>query len=163
MPHDPYRALYLHLPFCVKRCAYCDFHTRALPASDPRIDAYVEDLALQVRRKANEGELAHIETVYLGGGTPSHVGLARLSSLLYMVSLSVDLAREGMEFTMEANPESMGERLVRDVWALGVNRLSLGVQSFDDEVLSLLGRAHTAADARAARRQIGRASCRERV
>ena len=121
-------------------------------SSDPRIDAYVEDLALQVRRKANEGELAHIETVYLGGGTPSHVGLARLSSLLYMVSLSVDLAREGMEFTMEANPESMGERLVRDVWALGVNRLSLVVQSFDDEVLSLLGRTHTAADARAALR-----------
>lgn len=152
MPHDPYRALYLHLPFCVKRCAYCDFHTRALPANDSRIDAYVEDLVLQIRRKSNEGELAHIETVYLGGGTPSHVGPARLSSLLYMLSLSVDLAREGMEFTMEANPESTGERLVRDVWALGVNRLSLGVQSFDDEVLALLGRAHTAADARGALR-----------
>ena len=72
MPHDPYRALYLHLPFCVKRCAYCDFATAAVPADSPEIDAYVEDLCLQIRRKAKEGELGAVETVYLGGGTPSH-------------------------------------------------------------------------------------------
>ena len=52
MPHDPYKALYLHLPFCVKRCAYCDFATAAVPAGAPEIEAYVEDLSLQIRRKA---------------------------------------------------------------------------------------------------------------
>ena len=83
MPHDPYRALYLHLPFCVRRCGYCDFATSAVPADAPEIDAYVEDLCLQIRRKAKEGELGALETVYLGGGTPSHIGLARLSMLLY--------------------------------------------------------------------------------
>ena len=57
MPHDPYKALYLHLPFCVKRCAYCDFATAAVPAGAPEIEAYVEDLSLQIRRKAKEGEL----------------------------------------------------------------------------------------------------------
>ena len=149
MPHDPYRALYLHLPFCVKRCAYCDFATAAVPADSPEIDAYVEDLCLQIRRKAKEGELGAVETVYLGGGTPSHVGLARLSMLLYTLSLSMHLTPE-VECTMEANPESLDGRMVRDVWALGVNRLSLGVQSFDDAVLRTLGRAHTADDARRA-------------
>lgn len=149
MPHDPYKALYLHIPFCVKRCAYCDFATRALPRESAQIDEYVDDLCLQIRRKAKEGELAAVETVYLGGGTPSHVGLKRLSMLLYTLSLSVHLTPE-VECTMEANPESLDERMVRDVWALGVNRLSLGVQSFDDVVLSTLGRAHSADEARRA-------------
>ena len=65
--HDPYRALYLHLPFCVKRCSYCDFATAAVPADSPQIDEYVEDLCLQIRRKSKEGELGNISTVYLGG------------------------------------------------------------------------------------------------
>ncbi len=149
MPHDPYRALYLHLPFCVKRCGYCDFATAAVPTDAPEIDAYVDDLVLQVRRKAKEGELGSVETVYLGGGTPSHLGLSRLSMLLYTLSLSMRLEPD-VECTMEANPESLTERMVRDIWALGVNRLSIGVQSFDDEVLHTLGRAHSADDARRA-------------
>ena len=156
MPHDPYKALYLHVPFCVKRCGYCDFATSAVPADSPEIDAYVEDLSLQIRRKAKEGELGALETVYVGGGTPSHIGLARLSMLLYTLSLSMHLTPE-VECTMEANPESLTERMVRDAWALGVNRLSIGVQSFDDDVLATLGRAH---DADAARRAVAAAQTR---
>ena len=156
MPHDPYKALYLHLPFCVKRCAYCDFATAAVPADSPEIDADGEDLCLQIRRKAKEGELSAIETVYRGGGTPSHAGLSRLSMLLYTLSLSMRLEPD-VECTMEANPESLTERMVRDIWALGVNRLSIGVQSFDDEVLRILGRAH---DADAARRAVEAARTR---
>ena len=63
MPHDPYKALYLHIPFCVKRCGYCDFATRAVPRDDGRIDAYVESLVMEVRRQAKRGELAEIETL----------------------------------------------------------------------------------------------------
>ena len=129
--HDPYRALYLHLPFCVKRCSYCDFATAAVPADSSKIDDYVEDLCLQIRRKSKEGELGSISTVYLGGGTPSHVGMARLSMLLYTLGLSMRLEPD-VECTMEANPESLTSSMVRDIWALGVNRLSIGVQSFDD-------------------------------
>ena len=147
MPHDPYKALYLHIPFCVRRCGYCDFATEAVDRESSRIDEYVEDLCLQVRRKAKEGELGEIETVYIGGGTPSHIGMSRLSMLLYTLSLSMRLEPD-VECTMEANPESLDERMVRDIWALGVNRLSMGVQSFDDDVLRILGRAH---DARMAR------------
>ena len=148
MPHHPYKALYIHIPFCVKRCGYCDFATAAIPREDERIDRYVEQLVVDIRRQAKAGELAEIETVYIGGGTPSHIGLSRLSSLLYALSVSMDLTREGLEFTMEANPDSLEARMVRDIWALGVNRLSIGVQSFDDDVLRILGRAHDAQRAR---------------
>ena len=144
MPHDPYKALYVHIPFCVKRCGYCDFTTRAMAKESREIDDYIEDLVMQLFRKSREGELSAIETVYLGGGTPSYIGQKRLGSLLYALSTSLNLSREGMECTMEANPESVDDRLIKDVWALGVNRLSLGVQSFDDEVLGILGRAHDA-------------------
>lgn len=150
MPHDPYKALYIHIPFCVKRCGYCDFATQRMAKDDPRIDSYVEKLVMDIRRFSKQGELGAIESIYLGGGTPSHIGLSRLSSLLYAISLSVDLGVENLEYTMEANPESLKARMVRDIWALGVNRLSLGVQSFDDEVLQILGRAHDADDARRA-------------
>ena len=147
--HDPYRALYLHIPFCVKRCSYCDFATSAVPAGDERIDSYIEDLCLQIRRKAKEGELASVETVYIGSGTPSHVGMSRLSMLLYTLGLSMRLEPD-VECSMEANPESLTQTMVRDIWALGVNRLSIGVQSFDDQVLSVLGRAHSAEAAKQA-------------
>lgn len=150
MPHDPYKALYLHIPFCVKRCDYCDFATEAIKQESHRIDAYIEDLCLQIRRKAKEGELAEIQTVYVGGGTPSFIGLSRLSMLFYTLSLSMRLEPD-VECTMEANPDSLTEPMVRDIWALGVNRLSIGVQSFDDRVLSVLGRAH---DAQAARNAV---------
>ncbi len=105
---------------------------------------------MDIRKLSKDGELSDIETVYIGGGTPTHIGLSRLSSLLYALSVSIELTREGLEFTMEANPESLDERIVCDSWALGVNRLSIGVQSFDDDVLRILGRAHDASRAREA-------------
>lgn len=146
MPHDPYQALYVHIPFCAKRCFYCDFTTSAVPFDDKRIDDYMEDLVLRIRRAAKAGKLASVKTVYLGGGTPSYVGSARLSFLLYALSASMFLTPE-VECSMEANPESVNASLIRDIWALGVNRLSIGVQSFDDEVLRSLGRIHDAAGA----------------
>ena len=149
MPHDPYQALYIHIPFCVSRCLYCDFTTEALDADAPRISDYVDDLCLKIRRLSKEGEFGALSTIYIGGGTPTHIGLGRLTQLLYTLSLSINLEQIA-EFTVEANPESLTESLVKDSFALGVNRLSIGVQSFDDTVLSLLGRAHDAERARAA-------------
>ena len=148
MSYEPYRALYLHIPFCVSRCAYCDFTTHAIAQDDVRIDEYLEWLITEIRRASHAGHLCEIETAYIGGGTPTYLGHARLTSLLYALSVSVDLSRDGFELSIEANPESLDEQLVKDMWALGVNRLSLGVQSFDDTILHLLGRAHTADDAR---------------
>lgn len=149
MPHDPYKALYIHIPFCKQRCAYCDFHTKAAKQDSRAVASYTEWLVGEIRRLAREGELGSIETVYIGGGTPTHLGSKHLSSLLYALGTSMRLTPD-VECTVEANPESLDERLVRDLWALGANRLSLGVQSFDDELLGRLGRVHTAEAAREA-------------
>ena len=146
---EPYQALYIHVPFCKRRCRYCDFATQAVAADDARIDKYIEQLVLEIRRAGRAGLLGQVKTVYIGGGTPSHVGLSRLSMLLYTISLSMHLTPE-VECTMEANPESLTPNMVRDLWALGVNRLSIGVQSFDDAVLDTLGRIHDAGRAREA-------------
>ena len=94
MPHDPYRALYLHFPFCASRCAYCDFATRAVRRDDPAISSYVEDMVMQIRRAGREGELASIETVYLGGGTPTHTGTKHLSQVLYALGLTMHLTED---------------------------------------------------------------------
>lgn len=149
-PWEPYRALYLHVPFCTRKCAYCDFRSDAAPRDDARMDAYLERMVLDIRRASREGLLGALETVYIGGGTPTHLGAARLSQLLYTLSLSMHLTPE-VECTLEANPESLDERMVRDLFALGVTRISLGVQSFDDAVLRTLGRPH---DAKAAVRAL---------
>lgn len=136
-------ALYLHIPFCVSRCSYCDFATSACD-DEARMDAYVEALCLQLRRAAKAGLLGQVKTIYIGGGTPTHLGSRRLNTLVYTISLSVNLENV-VEFTCEANPESIDERMVADLFSLGVNRFSIGAQSFDDAVLRGYGRIHDAA------------------
>ncbi len=147
--HDPYRALYIHIPFCAHRCAYCDFATSAVPGDAAEVGEYIERLILDIRRASKAGDLASIETVYIGGGTPSHVGSKHLSNLLYTLGVSMNLTTE-VECSMEANPESLTPELVRDIYALGVNRLSIGVQSFDDGILRTVDRVHDGQAARAA-------------
>jgi len=151
-----YEALYLHIPFCRKRCAYCDFTTEALPPDDPAMDAYLAALMSEIRQAAKRGELAAIRTIYLGGGTPTHLGHARLVELAYLLALNLKVEKVE-EYTLEANPESLTAKMVNDLFALGVNRLSLGVQSFVDSELETLGRIH---DAAAAIRAAGEARAR---
>lgn len=141
-----YRSLYLHIPFCRKRCAYCDFVTEALPADDVKMDRYLNTLLLAFKRAARAGELAHVQTIYLGGGTPSYFGQKRLVELCYLISLTLPLEHI-KEYTLEANPDSLTPALVKDLFALGVDRLSLGVQSFVDAELQTLGRIHDASAA----------------
>ncbi|ACV22065.1 Oxygen-independent coproporphyrinogen-III oxidase [Slackia heliotrinireducens] len=149
MAYDPYKALYIHLPFCKHRCAYCDFTTRAIPKDSPEIGEYIENLVLDIRHASREGFLSQIETVYIGGGTPSYIGTKHLSNLLYTLGVSMHLTPE-VECSMEANPESVTPELIRDIYALGVNRLSIGVQSFDDELLKRMDRIHDGARAKEA-------------
>ncbi|MBE6466079.1 radical SAM family heme chaperone HemW [Denitrobacterium detoxificans] len=148
--YDPYKALYIHAPFCKQRCRYCDFATQAVDPSSPLIREYVDHVILEIRRAGKQGLLSQVETVYLGGGTPSYIGLGAITEIMYILGLSMHLTDQ-VECTMEANPDSLTERMVNDLWALGVNRLSIGVQSFDDSVLRTLGRVH---DAQAARRAV---------
>ena len=139
-----YRALYLHIPFCRAKCLYCDFDSRALTgcALEDAIGAYCEELSAQVDAHGNAGELSEVETVYVGGGTPSLLG-GRLVGL-------VDRVRsycEPVEFTCEANPESFTLDLALALRAAGVTRISLGVQSLDASELKAIGRVHSAEQA----------------
>lgn len=143
---EPYKALYIHVPFCKSKCHYCDFFSKAVSPNDPEISEYADSIVEQIFKLGRKGDLSDIETVYIGGGTPSFLGSKYLTSIMYSLGLSMNLT-DDIEVTLEANPESFDERLSKDLYALGVNRISFGVQSFNDELLEKIGRAHTANDA----------------
>ena len=142
-----FKALYLHIPFCRARCAYCDFETRAYDACelDTATAAYCETLESRLDVFGEAGALADVETVYIGGGTPSVLG-DRLTELVRRVRRWCS----PVEFTCEANPESFTDELVQALAAAGVTRVSLGVQSLDDAELRVIGRIHTADEVLAA-------------
>ncbi|MBQ9020729.1 MAG: radical SAM family heme chaperone HemW [Eggerthellaceae bacterium] len=144
---EPYGALYIHVPFCKQRCLYCDFATQSIDYASPELRAYTDDMILAIRRAGRNELLGGVRTVYMGGGTPTFLGQKYLTELFYTLSLTMHLT-EDVECSIEANPDSLDGRMVRDLWALGVNRLSIGVQSFNDAELQALGRIHTAKQAR---------------
>jgi oxygen-independent coproporphyrinogen III oxidase len=134
--------LYLHIPFCRSICHYCNFGRVPLEPSLKR--RYVPALASEVRRAAEQPRAA-ADTVYLGGGTPSLLEPAEVTELLGACRESFDLAADA-EITLEANPESLDAERLLAFRRAGVNRLSCGVQSFDDDELWRLGRVHRAGD-----------------
>lgn len=141
-----YRHVYVHVPFCARRCAYCDFAIavrRTVPVGE-----YVDAIAGEMRVRGIAG--LTIDTLYLGGGTPSRLGPDGVTRLLDTIRERVALTH-GAEVTLEANPEDFSEEAVRAWREAGVNRLSIGVQSFDDRVLRWMHRVH---DADAAARAI---------
>lgn len=135
--------LYLHIPYCHRKCTYCAFYS-AVTAADKQ--AYVDALCEELRRRRHE--LPHpLRTVYFGGGTPSLLTLAQLEQLADAVRTYFDASRLE-EVTLEANPEDLTPGYLRRLQSLRFfNRLSIGVQSFSDADLRLLNRRHTAADA----------------
>lgn len=140
-------ALYLHIPFCHAKCAYCDFDSRALCGSalDASAEAYVGALVRRIDAFGVCGALDAVRTVYIGGGTPTALG-ERLPALVRRVRRWC----APVELTCEANPESFTAGLARELARAGVTRISLGVQSLDDAELGQIGRIHTADEARAA-------------
>ena len=135
---DEVRAAYVHVPFCRHRCGYCDFTLVA--GRDDLIDDYLAALSLDLEQLSDPHV---VETLFLGGGTPTHLPPSRLERLLRLLAEWLPLATGG-EFSVEANPSGLdGERI--DLLAeAGVNRVSLGVQSFDDRHLATLERDHRA-------------------
>ncbi|MCD8145663.1 MAG: radical SAM family heme chaperone HemW [Clostridiales bacterium] len=132
--------VYIHIPFCKSKCAYCDFYS--LPGHESRMDAYAIALAANLSELAPSMASYTVDTVYLGGGTPSIFGEQRLKNLLNLLNKTLHLAKN-CEFTMECNPDSVTPSLVRTVRKAGVNRISLGMQSAQDEELLAVGRPHT--------------------
>ena len=137
MSLDPVRNLYVHIPFCRHKCGYCDFNAYA--GMDRLMPDYVAALEAELRSAREQVPFGPLETVYLGGGTPSLLPAELMSRLLRHIHQTFDVAH-GAEFTLEANPGSTdAEKL--DAWlTAGVNRLSLGVQGFDRRALGVLER-----------------------
>ena len=133
--------LYIHIPFCRQKCAYCDFYS--LPHSEEKMDAYTAALLRHIEEVAPRTAAHRVDTVYFGGGTPSYLGSERLTKLLRTIRKRCPVTRDA-EITLEANPDSACDvKALRALRRAGFNRISLGVQSADDELLRAIGRIHT--------------------
>ncbi len=134
-------ALYVHVPFCAQKCRYCDFDSRSFAPCElgAALDAYFKQLYARLDAFGNAGALRQIRTVYVGGGTPSLAG-ERLVKLARRISAWC----KPIEFTCEANPESLTAELATALAGVGVTRISLGVQTLDNTELVAIGRIHNA-------------------
>jgi len=141
-------AVYIHFPFCIQRCQYCDFITYANLSHF--IPAYVRAVKNEMRLMLRDAEPA--DTVYFGGGTPSLLSEGQVGELLSTIDQSVGIKADA-EITLEANPGTVNIVKLRSMRESGVNRLSFGVQSFFDEELEALGRIHSADQAKAGVRE----------
>lgn len=136
--------IYIHIPFCLRKCNYCSFLSFPVEEMQPWKERYVDCLVREIRMRGH-GERA--DTIYFGGGTPSILSAEQISRILDAVQEVFEVAPDS-EITIEANPATLDPGKLASFRALGINRLSMGVQSTDDEILKYLGRAHTAAQAR---------------
>lgn len=131
------KSIYIHIPFCRQRCPYCAFYSVAY--DEPLTRAYADILIEQIRKIKGR-----VSTIYIGGGTPTVLGEELLKKLLHSLKR---FTGDGIEFTVEANPESLSSDKLKLFLDGGVNRLSIGAQSFNDDKLRKLGRIHTAKEA----------------
>lgn len=126
-----YKGLYIHVPFCVRKCPYCDFYS----VTDTKLaDNYTAAVVRNIKARNVKAD-----TVYFGGGTPSLLSAKQIYSMLSAVDIASD-----SEITIECNPNSVDEKYLADIFSAGVNRISFGVQSLSDKELSALGRLHDA-------------------
>lgn len=137
MTPRPASTLYIHIPFCRSKCAYCDFYSMA--GRQPEYEEYVEAVLAEWRLRRGELPCAP-QTLYLGGGTPSLLPLGNLEKLL--AGLQLRPARM-LEVTIEANPEDVTPRWIQVVSSMGISRISIGVQSFSSTELRAIGRRHS--------------------
>lgn len=137
--------IYIHIPFCMRKCGYCSFYS----VTDlSMMDAYVGALLLEMDNYADVYGANEIKTVYLGGGTPSLLSLRHLSMVFNRLQSKFRPAGD-VEFTIEVNPETVDAKKLEGYRDIGINRISVGVQSFSDHELQYLGRLHSAGKARA--------------
>ena len=137
-------SLYIHIPYCGSKCSYCDFFS-FLACGVP--DEYVQALLQQFDWFVSLGLVARFETVYFGGGTPSLLSCEQLAKIMERIQ---GFLAEGAEVTLEVNPESLTKELLDTAESCGINRISMGIQSLKDEVLTCVGRCCTASKARQA-------------
>ena len=136
--------IYIHIPFCKQACHYCDFH---FSTSMKKKDKMVLALAKEIQMRKSEFENEVVETIYFGGGTPSRLTIADLRLQMDSIYKNYKVA-ENPEITLEANPDDLSDDYLIELSKIGINRLSIGIQSFFEDDLQLMNRAHDSAEAR---------------
>jgi len=142
----PPLSLYIHIPWCIKKCPYCDFNSHAIKTNTPEaayIDALLSDLAKDLQLYNITRPLS---SIFIGGGTPSLFSPDSINRLLRGIEQLITL-KNNLEITLEANPGTFESHKFSEFRALGINRLSIGIQSFDDKLLKKLGRVHSGHEA----------------
>ena len=135
--------IYIHIPFCKKRCTYCDFYTEVAPKLIPTlVDSIVKELYIRKDYLQNEP----IHTIYFGGGTPSILSKAQFLKIFETI-YSIYSVNKDAEITFEANPDDLTMEFLNSIRTLAFNRISIGIQSFDDEDLKMINRRHSAKQA----------------
>ena len=150
--------IYVHVPFCRSKCQYCDFYSLTAK-NDKLIDGYLDATCTHIKEAGMLAPGYKVDTIYFGGGTPSFFGADGMATILTAIRRSFDVDNNA-EITFEANPDSVSDSLLRRLRAEGFNRVSLGVQCDDDEILKKLGRPHTYAQAVTAYQRIRKAGYR---
>ncbi len=141
----PPLSLYVHIPWCVRKCPYCDFNSHE--AGDTLNESeYIEALMRDLEQELENIEYRNIQSIFFGGGTPSLFEAASIENILNGIQQRTALA-DDVEITLEANPGTFEQQRFSDYRAAGINRLSIGIQSFDNNKLEQLGRIHDASDA----------------
>ena len=135
--------IYVHIPFCVKKCNYCDF--LSAPATKEERREYVESLCRQIRSYREASRDYRVVSVFVGGGTPSILEGEQITEIFRAVRETFSI-EEGVEITIEMNPGTVSAEKLEAYRAAGINRLSIGLQSADNEELRTLGRIHTFED-----------------
>ena len=138
-------SLYIHIPWCIKKCPYCDFNSHKAPAELPEAE-YVKALLDDLKSEMAEVDGRTISTIFIGGGTPSLFSAKSIDSLLLGIQSQCNLD-ENIEITLEANPGTFEQERFNDYRRSGINRLSIGIQSYNPKHLSALGRVHNADEA----------------
>ena len=150
--------IYVHVPFCRSKCQYCDFCSQATK-DDNLMDGYLDAVCDHIKEAGTLAPGYKVDTVYFGGGTPTFFGADGLAIILTAIRRNFDVDGNA-EITFEANPDSVSDRLLHRLRAEGFNRVSLGIQSDNDEMLKKLGRPHTYAQAVTAYHRIRKAGFR---
>lgn len=136
-------SIYIHIPFCQCRCSYCDFYSTTQLATR---DKYVKALCTELVERKNELPPSPIQTIYLGGGTPSVLSIFQLEQIFTTLAAHYNLSQLE-ECTIECNPDDITPTFLSNLQSLPINRISMGVQSFNDAELTLMNRRHTAKEA----------------
>lgn len=138
--------IYIHIPFCKTRCIYCGFYSTT---SLERREEYVEKVCSELKTRKDYLRNEPIDTIYFGGGTPSQLSVLQIEKILNSI-YNINNVRAKAEITLEANPDDLSLQFLKDIKSIGINRLSMGVQSFSDEKLRFIRRRHTSSQAKSA-------------